>query len=103
MLPRAGTIVCQARKAYLPHEVFVKTYQQVQSLVVRHGISKLVFDKMSNMIHQSLLRKHGWPVATVVYENGPVALQALQAAAAAPPGSFPDVILLDLEMPAYDG
>jgi CheY-like chemotaxis protein len=60
-------------------------------------------DPMSNMIHQSLLKKHHWPAATVVFENGPAALRALQAAAAGPPSSFPDIILLDVEMPAYDG
>ncbi len=60
-------------------------------------------DPMSNMIHQSLLKKHHWSVTTVVFENGPAALRALEAAAIGPPGSFPDVILLDVEMPAYDG
>jgi CheY-like chemotaxis protein len=60
-------------------------------------------DPMSNMIHQSLLKKHHWQATTVVFENGSAALQALQTAAAGPPGSFPEVILLDLEMPVYDG
>ncbi len=60
-------------------------------------------DPMSNMIHQSLFRKHHWSVTTVAFENGPTALRALEAAAIGPPGSFPDVILLDVDMPAYDG
>jgi CheY-like chemotaxis protein len=60
-------------------------------------------DPMSNMIHQSLLKKHHWQATTSVFENGPAALQALQAAAAGPPGLFPEVILLDVEMPVYDG
>ena len=60
-------------------------------------------DPMSNMIHQSLLKKYHWPAVTAVFENGPAALGALHAAAIGPPGSFPDVILLDVEMPAYDG
>lgn len=60
-------------------------------------------DPMSNMIHQSLLRKHHWQATTVVFGNGPAALQALQAAVADAVSSFPDVILLDMEMPAYDG
>lgn len=47
LLPQAGTVLCQARKAYLPHEVFVETYRQVQPLVARHGVSKLVFDKQA--------------------------------------------------------
>jgi hypothetical protein len=38
-------VLCQARKAYLPHEIFVETYRQIEPLVSRHGITKLVFDK----------------------------------------------------------
>jgi CheY-like chemotaxis protein len=60
-------------------------------------------DPMSNMIHQSLLRKHHWRATAVVFGNGPAALQALQAAVVNDASSFPDVILLDMEMPAYDG
>ena len=45
LLPQARTVLCQARKAYLPHEVFVETYRQIEGLVPRHGIAKLVFDK----------------------------------------------------------
>jgi CheY-like chemotaxis protein len=60
-------------------------------------------DPISNIIHQSLFRKHHWSVTTVVFETGLAALGALEAAAISPPGSFPDVILLDVEMPAYDG
>jgi DNA-binding response OmpR family regulator len=60
-------------------------------------------DPMSNMIHQSLLRKHDWQATTVGFGNGPAALQALQAAVVDQVSSFPDVILLDMEMPAYDG
>ncbi len=47
LLPQAGTVLCQARKAYLPHKVFVETYQQIEPLVTRHGITKLVFDKQA--------------------------------------------------------
>lgn len=60
-------------------------------------------DPMSNMIHQSLLRKHHWRATTVVFGNGPTALQALQAAVPDAASCFPDVILPDMEMPAYDG
>ncbi len=60
-------------------------------------------DPVSNMIHKSLLRKHHWPSETVVFRDGPSGLQALQSAVTEPAGSFPDVILLDMEMPAYDG
>ena len=45
LLPQAHTVLCQARKAYLPHEVFVETYRQIEGLVPRHRITKLVFDK----------------------------------------------------------
>jgi hypothetical protein len=45
LLPQARTVLCQARKAYLPHEIFVETYRQIEPLVSRHGITKLVFDK----------------------------------------------------------
>ncbi len=45
LLPQARTVLCLARKAYLPHEVFVETYRQIEGLVPRYGIAKLVFDK----------------------------------------------------------
>ena len=45
LLAQARTVLCQARKAYLPHEIFVETYRQIEPLVSRHGITKLVFDK----------------------------------------------------------
>jgi hypothetical protein len=45
LLPQARTVLCQARKAYLPHEAFVESYRQIEPLVSRHGITKLVFDK----------------------------------------------------------
>lgn len=60
-------------------------------------------DPMSNMIHQSLLRKHHWQAEAIVYKDGRSALQALQQAAVEPEGFVPEVILLDMEMPAYDG
>jgi CheY-like chemotaxis protein len=60
-------------------------------------------DPVSNMIHKSLLRKHHWQSETVVFKDGPSGLLALQNAVAQPDDSFPDVILLDMEMPDYDG
>ncbi len=60
-------------------------------------------DPMSNMIHRSLLRKHHWQAETVVFKDGPSALEALQVAIAGSSDSFPEVILLDMEMPAYNG
>ncbi len=45
LLPQVRTVLCQARKAYLPHKVFVETYRKVEELVRGHGITKLVFDK----------------------------------------------------------
>ncbi len=45
LLPEARTVLCQARKAYLPHEVFVETYRQVEELVPGRGITRLVFNK----------------------------------------------------------
>jgi hypothetical protein len=45
LLPQARIVLCQGLKAYLPHEVFVETYRQIEGLVPRHGITKLVFDK----------------------------------------------------------
>lgn len=60
-------------------------------------------DPISNVIHRSLLRKHHWQAETVVFKDGESAISALEKAATEPPGSFPVVILLDMEMPAYDG
>jgi hypothetical protein len=47
LLPETRTVLCQTRKAYLPHQVFVQTYRQVEELVLGHGITRLVFDKQS--------------------------------------------------------
>lgn len=55
-------------------------------------------DPVSNKISQLFLRKHRWSAQVVAFEDGQQALQALQAAQAAP-----DVILLDVGMPVYDG
>jgi CheY-like chemotaxis protein len=58
-------------------------------------------DPVSNKISQLFLRKHRWPAQVVAYEDGQQALQALQADGS--PQSAPDVILLDVGMPVYDG
>ena len=60
-------------------------------------------DPISNIIHRSLLRKHHWQAETLVYKDGESAISALQKAATEPVDSFPTVILLDMEMPAFDG
>ncbi len=57
-------------------------------------------DPVSNKINQLFLRKHRWLAQVVAFEDGQQALQALQAAAAL---TTPDVILLDVGMPVYDG
>jgi CheY-like chemotaxis protein len=57
-------------------------------------------DPVSNKINQLFLRKHRWSAQVVAFEDGQQALQALQAAAAL---TTPDVILLDVGMPVYDG
>jgi len=59
-------------------------------------------DPMSNLINRSLLRKYHWQAEAVIFNDGPGALQALRELAAK--GElWPEVILLDMEMPAYDG
>jgi CheY-like chemotaxis protein len=60
-------------------------------------------DPLSNMISRSLLKKHHWQAEAVVFQDGPSALAVLRQAAAGPPGGFPEIILLDMEMPAFDG
>ena len=55
-------------------------------------------DPVSNKISQLFLRKHRWSAQIVAFEDGQQALLALQAAQATP-----DVILLDVGMPVYDG
>lgn len=60
-------------------------------------------DPLSNMISRSLLKKHHWQAETVIFQDGPSALAVLRKAAAEASGAFPDIILLDMEMPAFDG
>jgi CheY-like chemotaxis protein len=55
-------------------------------------------DPVSNKISQLLLRKHRWSAQVITFVDGQQALHALQTAQAAP-----DVILLDVGMPEYDG
>ncbi len=55
-------------------------------------------DPVSNKISQLFLRKHRWTAQVVTFEDGQQALHALRTAQAAP-----DVILLDVGMPVYDG
>jgi len=59
-------------------------------------------DPLSNMISRSLLKKHHWQAEAVVFQDGPSALAVLRKAAEAS-GTFPEIILLDMEMPAFDG
>jgi CheY-like chemotaxis protein len=56
-------------------------------------------DPVSNKISQLFLRKHRWSAQVVAFEDGQQALQVLQDAAR----TAPDVILLDVGMPVYDG
>jgi CheY-like chemotaxis protein len=58
-------------------------------------------DPVSNKISQLFLRKHRWSAQVVTFEDGQQALQALQTAGGAQ--AVPDVILLDVGMPVYDG
>jgi CheY-like chemotaxis protein len=60
-------------------------------------------DPLSNMISRSLLKKHHWQAEAIIFQDGPSALAVLRKAAAEPPGGFPEIILLDMEMPAFDG
>jgi CheY-like chemotaxis protein len=55
-------------------------------------------DPVSNKISQLFLRKHRWTAQVVTFEDGQQALHALRTAQATP-----DVILLDVGMPVYDG
>jgi len=57
-------------------------------------------DPVSNKISQLFLRKHRWSAQVVAFEDGQQALQALQTGGAP---AAPDVILLDVGMPVYDG
>jgi CheY-like chemotaxis protein len=57
-------------------------------------------DPVSNKISQLFLRKHRWSAQVVAFEDGQQALQALQTGGAP---AVPDVILLDVGMPVYDG
>jgi CheY-like chemotaxis protein len=57
-------------------------------------------DPVSNKISQLFLRKHGWSAQVVTFEDGQQALQALKTGGAQ---ATPDVILLDVGMPVYDG
>ncbi len=57
-------------------------------------------DPVSNKISQLFLRKHRWSAQVVTFEDGQQALHALQAG---PAQAAPDVILLDVGMPVYDG
>ncbi len=67
-----------------------------------HKVFLIDDDPMSNLIHQSLLRKYGWEAEVVVFKDGPTALSVL-GKAALKEGSWPEVILLDMEMPVFDG
>jgi CheY-like chemotaxis protein len=58
-------------------------------------------DPVSNKISQLFLRKHRWSAQVVAFEDGQQALQALQTGNGTQ--SVPDVILLDVGMPVYDG
>jgi CheY-like chemotaxis protein len=57
-------------------------------------------DPVSNKIGQLFLRKHRWTAQVVAFEDGQQALQALRTGGAP---AMPDVILLDVGMPVYDG
>jgi CheY-like chemotaxis protein len=58
-------------------------------------------DPVSNKISQLFLRKHGWAAQVITFEDGQQAMQALQTGSGAQ--AVPDVILLDVGMPVYDG
>ena len=60
-------------------------------------------DPLSNMISRSLLKKHHWHAEVVIFQNGPSALSVLREVAAESQEGFPEIILLDMEMPAFDG
>jgi CheY-like chemotaxis protein len=57
-------------------------------------------DPVSNKISQLFMRKHQWSAQVITFEDGQQALQALQTGGAQ---AVPDVILLDVGMPVYDG
>jgi len=67
-----------------------------------HKVFLIDDDPMSNLIHQSLLRKYGWEAEVVLFKDGPAALDTLRAAALKGE-PWPEVILLDMEMPVFDG
>ncbi|MBD0256864.1 MAG: response regulator [Cytophagales bacterium] len=58
-------------------------------------------DPVSNKISQLFMRKHQWSAQVITFEDGQLALQALQTGSG--PQAVPDVILLDVGMPVYDG
>ena len=57
-------------------------------------------DPVSNKISQLFMRKHQWSAQVITFEDGQLALQALQTGQTQ---AVPDVILLDVGMPVYDG
>lgn len=67
-----------------------------------HKVLLIDDDPMSNLINRSLLRKYAWEAEVVIFKDGLAALDALRedAVAGAP---WPEVILLDMEMPVFDG
>lgn len=60
-------------------------------------------DPVSNKICQLFLRKHGWSVEVTAFEDPLQALQTLHDATGKELLGIPDVILLDVGMPVYDG
>jgi CheY-like chemotaxis protein len=62
-------------------------------------------DPVSNKISQLFMRKHQWSAQVITFEDGQLALQALQTGQTqtGQMQAVPDVILLDVGMPVYDG
>lgn len=59
-------------------------------------------DPVSNKISQLFFKKHGWTAEVITFEDPQQALRVLQQTAADKQAA-PDVILLDVGMPVYDG
>jgi CheY-like chemotaxis protein len=67
-----------------------------------HKVFLIDDDAMSNLINQRLLRKYDWEAEVVIFKDGTTALDALREAALTGV-AWPEVILLDMEMPVFDG